>query len=273
MKLTLPKEYNFLIPLTPKSLVRMGVKKDGGYVVNEELINKSRTLVSFGMGNEFSFEKEFLVKDIRNKVFIYDFSINHFHYLKELLKNIRRILKFKRNLNHLKKWFLEYFYFTKFTLMKKVNFFSRKVTSKINSKEEVNLNQIFESPILLNEKNITLKIDIEGSEYDIIDDILYYEKQINQLIIEYHDTHLRKEEFFENILKLKKYFEINHLHPNNFNKLNQDGFSINIEITFSNKRQNAYKGIKRYSFPIPNLDYPNDPTKPDLAINFNDKHQ
>ena len=84
--------YNFLIPLTPKSLVRMGVKKDGGYVVNEELINKSRTLVSFGMGNEFSFEKEFLVKDIRNKVFIYDFSINHFHYLKELLKNIRRIL-------------------------------------------------------------------------------------------------------------------------------------------------------------------------------------
>ena len=44
-------------------------------------------------------------------------------------------------------------------------------------------------------------IDIEGSEYDIVDKILLYENQIDQLIMEYHDTHKRKEEFFENIKK------------------------------------------------------------------------
>ena len=273
MKSTLPEEYNFLIPSATKSLVRIGVKKDGGYIVDNNLIKKSKILVSFGMGDEFSFEKEFLEIDKNNQVFIYDFSISHFYYLKEFLKNIRRILKFKRNLGHLKKWFLEYFEFIKFTLMKKVSFFSKKITNYANLKNEISLNKIFKNPNLINKKEIILKIDIEGSEYDIIDDILKYENKISLLVMEYHDTHIKKDEFFENITKLKKYFDIIHLHPNNYNKLNQDGFPINIEMTFSNKRLKLNTKIKNLNFPISKLDYPNDPTKPDLEINFNYKFQ
>ena len=48
--------------------------------------------------------------------------------------------------------------------------------------------------------------------------------------MEYHDTHKRKEEFFENIKKIKNFFYISHLHANNYQNYNSDGFPINIEI-------------------------------------------
>ncbi len=62
MNKVLPKEYNFLIPSHQQTLSRMGVNKDGGYIVNEKLINNSNILISFGMGDEFSFENDFLKK-------------------------------------------------------------------------------------------------------------------------------------------------------------------------------------------------------------------
>ena len=45
MNKILPKEYNFLIPCPQQTLSRMGVNKDGGYIVNEKLINNSNILI------------------------------------------------------------------------------------------------------------------------------------------------------------------------------------------------------------------------------------
>lgn len=268
MKKTLPIDYNFLLPDIPQNLTRLGVKKDGGYIVNEDIITKSNTLITLGMGNEFSFEKDFLNMNKNKNVFIYDFSVGHKHYIKEFFKNIRRLFKFKRSIKDLIKWFNEYYDFVSFTSNKNVFFFPRKICRKKNISNDITLQEIFENQNLIHKNNIILKIDIEGTEYNIVDEVLKYQNQIGHLIMEYHDLHTRKEEFFNNIKKIKKYFLLNHLHANNYNKTNTDGFPINIEVTFTNKKHQTASNKRKFSFPIKELDFPNNPELPDIEINF-----
>jgi len=268
----LPSEYNFLIPLNTPSLNRLGVKKDGGYILDEDLLKLSNFLISFGMADEYSFEEDFLKYNKNNSLIIFDFSISHGHYIKDFFKNIRRILKFQRNLNDLIICIKNYFNFIKFTNNKKVKFYSKKINNQVNSSKDITVQEIFENIVQKDKQNITLKIDIEGSEYDIVDKILLYENQIDQLIMEYHDTHKRKEEFFENIKKIKNFFYISHLHANNYQNYNSDGFPINIEISFCNKRYLKDNCKQSFRYPVDKLDYPNNPNLKDLEFSFRNKH-
>ena len=68
-------------------------------------------------------------------------------------------------------------------------------------------------------------------EYKIGDHILSHERNIAQIVKEYHDNHTKKDKFFDNIKKFQKFYNIIHLHGNNYRELNKDGFPINIEVT------------------------------------------
>ena len=48
-----------LKPFLTKSLIRLGHNNDGGYIVNNEILDKSKTLLTFGLADEFSFEKNY----------------------------------------------------------------------------------------------------------------------------------------------------------------------------------------------------------------------
>jgi len=268
MNKVLPTEYNFLIPNSQQTLSRMGINKDGGYIVDEKLVNYSNILVSFGMGDEFSFEDDFLKKNEINKVFIFDYTINHKIYAKNIFKIIRRILKFKRKYSDLVKLIKTFRDFRTFINKERVNFFSKKITNEIKNVEDTNLKKIIEELKIKKEQEIILKIDIEGDEYKIINDIIIHHEKINQLVMEFHDLHIKKDEFFTSIKKLQKFFTIVHLHANNYNKCNDDGFPINIEITLCKKKYITENQNKTYNFPIKNLDYPNNSELPDLEINF-----
>ena len=231
MNKVLPKEYNFLIPYSQETLSRLGIDKDGGYVVVERLIYNSNILVSFGMGDEFSFEEDFLKKKVENKVFIFDYSINHRIYVQNIFRIIRRIFKLKRKYNDLLMMLNTFKNFRKFINKNNVEFFSKRITNKIVNKNDINLKGIFDLLSINKNEKINLKIDIEGDEYKIIDDIMVYQNQISQIVMEFHDMHTKKKEFFESVKKLQKLFTIVHLHANNYNKCNSDGFPINVEIT------------------------------------------
>ncbi len=264
----LPDEYNFLIPLKSQSLNRFGINQDGGYILDEEILKLSNFLVSFGMANEFSFEEQFLDYNKKNKLIIFDYSVGHIQYQAEILKNIRRIIKLKRNLSDLIICLKNYYNFIKFINRNNVNFYSKKVANKINTNRDIKIKEIFEDVMKKNNKNITLKIDIEGSEYDIMDQILDYENIIDQIVIEYHDTHKRKKEFFENVKMIQKYFYINHLHANNYQQYNSDGFPINIEVSFSNNKYLDNSLKKNYIYPLDSIDFPNNPKLKDLKFQF-----
>ena len=56
-KLKLPK---ILQPFDCSNLIRLGKPNDGGYLINQLDVMKTNKLVSFGIGEDFSFEEQFL---------------------------------------------------------------------------------------------------------------------------------------------------------------------------------------------------------------------
>ena len=48
MKKILPNDYNFILPYSPESLFRLGTNKDGGYVIDKKIVDRTNILVSFG---------------------------------------------------------------------------------------------------------------------------------------------------------------------------------------------------------------------------------
>ena len=114
---------------------------------------------------------------------------------------------------------------------------------------------------MISDKNIFLKIDIEGHEYRILDDILKIQNNIIGLAIEFHDVdlHLKRIEDFIKKFKLK----IIHIHINNYSF---DHLKIPnlIELTFS-------KNFKKEenNFPKHKSDRPNNTSSKDYDIKFN----
>jgi len=98
------------------------------------------------------------------------------------LKIIRRILKFKRRYSDLIMILNTFKNFRKFINKDKVEFFSKKITNIVINKNDTNLKKIFELLKINKKENINLKIDIEGDEYKIIDDILIYNDLLNNFI-------------------------------------------------------------------------------------------
>ena len=64
-----------------------------------------------------------------------------------------------------------------------------RVVKKIRNHNDINLKKIFQK--IHNNKNL-LKIDIEGSEYEIIDDIISHSSKIKMLIVEFHWINKKK---------------------------------------------------------------------------------
>ena len=84
-----------MLPLTfkPKALfnlVRIGKSNDGGYLVCKKAVNQSEFLVSFGISNDFSFEKHFVQLN-KIPVHAYDPSISLKFFIKQILFNLIKL--------------------------------------------------------------------------------------------------------------------------------------------------------------------------------------
>ena len=92
----LEKSFNYLIPFDEDDLIRLGIEKDGGYVISKKSLEKSHFLLSFGMSNEWSFEEDFIKQDSRNLVNIYDHTVGLSDLFLEFYKSIKRIFSIKQ---------------------------------------------------------------------------------------------------------------------------------------------------------------------------------
>ena len=271
------EKYNFLVPIKKNKLMRLGNKMDGGYVVDNEVISKLDTFVSFGLGNgsntdntPWSFENDLIKTNSNIDISIYDHSVSLNDYLSIILKYLRRLLTFRTTFNEFYKRIKYLKNYINFLRLKNVKFFKEKVVGTLNKEnKEADIKKIFTR---LSDKNrvIGLKCDIEGSEYDIIDDLLDFSKTIKLMIIEFHWTDKKNISFVNLIQKIKEKYHIIHIHGNNYRSVNEEGLPIVLEITFLNKDEfnNNDKLKYNYHFPINNLDYPCDPSNKDISISF-----
>lgn len=70
--MTLPKIFQ---PFACEDLIRLGKDNDGGYLVNKEDVMSSKRLISFGIGQDTSFETNF-IKQNAVDVLTFDQSVN-----------------------------------------------------------------------------------------------------------------------------------------------------------------------------------------------------
>ena len=68
----LPKEFKLVAKF---ELLRFGKNNDGGYLIEQESLKKANSLLSFGMGYDWSFEKDFF--NYKKKILIFMYMIIH----------------------------------------------------------------------------------------------------------------------------------------------------------------------------------------------------
>ncbi|WP_440912089.1 FkbM family methyltransferase [Candidatus Pelagibacter sp.] len=245
------------------NLIRIGPKKDGGYIVDKRVIKKTSKIITCGLHDDWDFEKEFLSINKKCTVSAYDHTVNNSFWLSRFKKDILSFFKLKKltpkKILDIFKFIDYYFFFSKKNIHHK-----KKIVLIKKNKKEITIKEI-----LKNLKNIILKIDIEGDEYKILSEINKNQKKINLLIIELH--YISK-----NILKIKKFLsksnlKIIHIHANNYGGLDKKNLPTTLELSLLNsKKFKISKKKSTYSYPITKLDYKNHKSKDDIKLSFND---
>jgi hypothetical protein len=213
-------------PYYCENLVRLGKDNDGGYLVNKSDIEKSKKLISFGIKDDWSFEEDF-IKINDCAIDAYDGTINADDEVK--LKTF-----FGGNKIYIPK--------------------------NIGNKQ----NQIsFDSTI---SEDCFLKCDIEGSEYDILDDIIINTKKLTGIVIEFHDI-----QYYDQFNLITNFIgkidqKLVHVHINNCSYAESDKGCIPyvVELTFTSSQNIEWKEVK-----LPHvLDMPNCAERDDFRIMF-----
>ena len=211
--------------------IRLGGISDGSYMV-PKILNDIKFCFSAGYGGDCSFEKS--LENFGIKSFLADHSFDAPTELK--------------NFDYQKKFIKSY-----------------------SSNDSININDWIETSVSLNQKKMILQIDVEGSEYEIIHAITENNLQkFDVLVIEFHNLFLANNQIFykyflECIYKLKKYFEIFYLQPNNccgVSNFDTIIFPNVLEITLLNKT----RIIKKDKFTFKNLAVKNILTKKEIIL-------
>jgi hypothetical protein len=275
-------------PCETSDLIRIGQLKDGGYVINKRVFDTTRILIGLGINADWSFEEDFVrhgQKDIR--VYGYDFSVSKDLFVKEHMSRILYLFSIKFLLRLLKSP-------GKIPLLISENYGFAKKAGKAKREFPVffngTRNKFFQLGIS-NEKtghfvrfddvihnldtppsplSIFLKIDIEFSEYRILNDVLKYSDLICGMAIEFHELDVVWEQFCRIREEIGKDFVLTHIHGNNYGgSIPGTHIPMALEATFLHKK--LLKEEPRpssFKYPLPGLDYLNDPSKADLPIDF-----
>ena len=248
---------------TKKNLIRVGPNTDGGYVIDKRVIKKIKTLITCGLNDDWEFEREFLKINPKCKIIAYDHTVHKEFWVKRFKKDLISLFLFKKlRLEKILDVF-KYINYLKFFkdgnkhLIKKVVNYERK-------KNEISIKNI-----LKNQSNLILKIDIEGDEYKILEQINKEFFKINLLIIEFHNIHKNLNKI-KNFIKKTK-FKIIHIHGNNYAGTNKNNDPKVVEMTFINsKKFKTSKNKSNLSYPIISLDYKNLKRRPDIELKFDE---
>ena len=71
-----------------KNLIRVGPKRDGGYVIDKRIINKIDHLITCGLSDDWSFENHFLKLNNKPSLEAYDHTVNSNFWREKLIKDI-----------------------------------------------------------------------------------------------------------------------------------------------------------------------------------------
>jgi len=250
-------------PIACETLTRIGSPNDGGYVVPVNAIKAADALLSFGLSHDWTFEQDFSRHNPKAVIHCYDHTVS---LLTTLQYSLGQLLRFavRFNMIHLRRA-LRWIDYPLFFRGNKIHFRQRIWRDRQDNSATIDdaLGR------LQPESLVFVKIDIEGSEYRILDDLLRHAGRVVAFVIEFHDVDILPERFCSLIAKIKRDFYIVHIHGNNMGGVAPFHFPIAPEITFLNRR--FVEGVpvpSSLEYPVPDLDRPNHPRLPEFKFEF-----
>jgi hypothetical protein len=178
-------------------LVRVGnPDTDGGYVVPQLAVAMADSVLSMGIGDDWSFDQHW--HQLRHDVAIhsYDATIENYHPVPPVYHHYENIGK---------------------------QFICSEFTELATALDRIA------------GKNIFVKMDIEGGEYTLTQDICDNRSRIMGLVIEYHGAaSTSKHCFLEEAPALSQFYQCVHIHANNSGPI-IEGFPDYLELTFLRK--------------------------------------
>ena len=268
-------EWNFRRELRPKAvpgLVRLGNPLgDGGYVVPEWVVESTDVLLTLGIGQEWTFEEH--VHRMRPGASIVgaDHTVHAAsirsslrqarvkHGLNRLLGRAGKASRYAERIDRYRRYL---------RLFTTPNVHIEKAVGSVASQTTVTVDELFAHVRSDRPHGVLVSMDIEGSEYEVIKDILEYHTAINMIVAEFHSIGLQLDAFERSITEAKRSFEIVHVHGNNCAPYNHDlDVPEVVEVTFVHRSLmpagSPYSSDER---PLPGLDMPNSPGVPDYVL-------
>jgi hypothetical protein len=263
---------SLLVPEPREDLCRLGSAHDGGYVVSLETIMQAKQLLSFGVADNWDFERDVVALNPALTVDAFDPSVGPRRFATMALRsaisavlrlgtaNVRGAVASARRV----RTGIDYFRFFSGT--------SRHTPRRIwynSDRDSVAIVDLLARVRSSRRVPAFAKIDIEGSEYRILPWIIDAADSFTGLVVEFHDTDICANIFNAQIAKLLRRFVIVHVHGNNFGDLAVDGsLPLTLEITFVH-RGIAPRAVSAAAVGRPaGLDAPNDPRREDYVLNF-----
>jgi hypothetical protein len=250
-------------PVACESLVRIGSSNDGGYVVPLDAVTAADALVSFGLSHDWTFERDFKSRNPGAIIHCYDHTVSLLTAFQYSFGQLGRFFV-QRKAIALRRAFRWIDYLLFFRAERK--HFKQRVwrDRQFNS---ATIDDVFNR--LPSECQVFVKMDIEGGEYRVLDDLLSRSNNIVAMAIEFHDVDIVAQMFNSFVGKIKRDFYVVHIHANNMGGVAPFNFPIAPEITFLNKRFfKSAPGASRLTYPVPGLDRPNYPQFPDFTFEF-----
>jgi hypothetical protein len=250
-------------PVACESLARVGSPDDGGYVVPLDAVKAASALISFGLSHDWSFERDFKRQNAEAIVHCYDHTVSLSSAFEYSIGQLPRF--FMRSMSRALVRAFTWIDYIVFFRADRIHFRQRVWSD--NQIYSVTIEDVFGR--LPANCPVFVKMDIEGGEYRVLDDLLRHSKDIVAMAIEFHDVDILPHLFNSFIEKIKRDFYIVHIHANNIGGIAPFNFPIVPEITFLNKSFfNSTPPPSRLKYPVPGLDRPNEPRFPDFTFEF-----
>jgi len=112
---------------------------------------------------------------------------------------------------------------------------------------------------------IFLKIDIEGDEYKILEDIMCAKNRIIGAVIEFHNAGTHYLEFKKLVLTLSEFMFLDHFHVNNYDGVSTSGFPEVVELSFSKRILEVDRQLST-RLPLSELDFANTKKFEDYSV-------
>lgn len=254
----------FLRPYRIPELVRLGRDFDGGYLVDNRCIGDAGCVVSIGISDDWSFEKGFRSRS-RSPIVAVDATTSRWlftrRYCRESIKSFLKGLVGRKNRDdprrhkELLKDYGEFF-------RNDNNRHIRKYVAGTRDSKHITIDDIVSGLLPQDCCRILLKIDIEGGEYGILDDIRAVSGRLTGLVMEFHDVPSRIDEIGGFLTDLP--LSLCHIHCNNYGTISDRGLPEAIELSFT---AHGVGGARVEALPGA-LDRPNSPHLPEIEIAF-----